>query len=349
MRNNRMHLVFKQLSAFFLMLALFFSMLVPVAFAAGRIDLERETTLSLHFGYNNTAIAGARFRLYRVADVSESVRFTLSGDFQDYKVNLNRLDADGWNAAGNTLAVYAAADHINPVAVRSTDNSGQLSFGTLDVGLYLVTAESKTIGKKTYRSAPFLVCLPSLEDDVWKYDVTVEPKCTMESHPGGGEERPNPDTKEVTVLKVWDDEGYQEQRPQKVEVSLLRDGSVHRTVVLSAENYWRYTWSDLSNQYDWTVVERNVPEPYWVTYTENATVLKVTNTYMEDISDEPPPGGEKPDGTEPAMAEDIPDDPIPTGKLPQTGLLWWPVPILTIVGLTLFSIGWFCSFKGQER
>lgn len=349
MRSNRVHLLFKQLFAFFLMFTLVFSMLIPVAFAAGRIDLERETTLSLHFRYNNTAIAGARFRLYRVADVSESARFTLSGDFQDYKVNLNHLDADGWNAAGNTLAVYAAADRINPLAVRSTDSSGQLSFGTLNVGLYLVTAESKTIGKKTYRCAPFLVCLPSLENDTWQYTVRVEPKCTMESQPNGGGERPKPDTEEITVLKVWDDEGHQEQRPQKVEVSLLQDGSVHRTVILNEENYWRYTWRDLSSQYDWTVVERNVPDPYWVTYTENATVLKITNTYMENISEEPPPGGEKPDETEPTMAEDIPDDPVPTGKLPQTGLLWWPVPVLTIVGLMLFSIGWFCSFKGQER
>lgn len=349
MKRNRMHLRYKQLFAFFLLFAIYLNAMVPAAFAAGRIDLKRETTLSLCYRYNNAAITGARFRLYRVANVSESAYFSLSGDFQDYKVNLNHLDADGWNAAGNTLAVYAAADRVNPLAVRSTDNSGRLSFGTLDVGLYLVTAESKTIGKKTYQSAPFLVCLPSLEDDVWQYDVTVEPKCKMESQPDGGEERPNTDTEEVTVLKVWDDEGHQAQRPQKIEVSLLRDGGVHRTVVLSEDNYWRYTWSGLSSQYDWTVVERSVPEPYWVTYTENTTVLKITNTYMEDIPDEPPPGGEKPDDTEPAMTEDIPDDPIPTGKLPQTGLLWWPVPVLTIVGLTLFSIGWFCSFKGQER
>ena len=24
----------------------------------------------------------------------------------------------------------------------------------------------------------------------------------------------------------------------------------------------------------------------------------------------------------------------------QTGQLWWPVPILTVLGLALFSIGW---------
>ena len=28
------------------------------------------------------------------------------------------------------------------------------------------------------------------------------------------------------------------------------------------------------------------------------------------------------------------------GSLPQTGQLWWPVPVLLIVGMTCFVIGW---------
>ena len=35
------------------------------------------------------------------------------------------------------------------------------------------------------------------------------------------------------------------------------------------------------------------------------------------------------------------DDPdVPLGDLPQTGMLWWPVPVLTICGLVLFMLGW---------
>lgn len=32
--------------------------------------------------------------------------------------------------------------------------------------------------------------------------------------------------------------------------------------------------------------------------------------------------------------------PTPGKKLPQTGQLWWPVPVLAFVGLVSFAIGW---------
>lgn len=34
-----------------------------------------------------------------------------------------------------------------------------------------------------------------------------------------------------------------------------------------------------------------------------------------------------------------PKPPAPSGKLPQTGLLWWPVPVLTVAGLLFVTIG----------
>ena len=39
--------------------------------------------------------------------------------------------------------------------------------------------------------------------------------------------------------------------------------------------------------------------------------------------------------------EDIPEETVPKGPgLPQTGVLWWPVPILACCGMGLFVIGW---------
>ncbi len=42
---------------------------------------------------------------------------------------------------------------------------------------------------------------------------------------------------------------------------------------------------------------------------------------------------------------DNPEDP----KLPQTGQLNWPIPMLVILGLLFFSIGWFLRFGGKEK
>lgn len=66
--------------------------------------------------------------------------------------------------------------------------------------------------------------------------------------------------------------------------------------------------------------------------TTRPTPFVVTNTYTDDIPDNPPPTGPT-----------TPTDPTPPkpGKptLPQTGQLWWPVPVLTAAGLLLVIAG----------
>lgn len=106
----------------------------------------------------------------------------------------------------------------------------------------------------------------------------------------------------------------------------------------------------------------------------------ITNTYSTDITDEEPPlidmedpdvpldpgfpGGDpnpedplypgdpnvpmdpgvpgdpdNPAGT-PVPGEDIPDGEVPLEMLPQTGLLWWPVPIMAVLGVALVLLGY---------
>ena len=47
--------------------------------------------------------------------------------------------------------------------------------------------------------------------------------------------------------------------------------------------------------------------------------------------------------------EQVPKPPEkPGGKLPQTGQLNWPVPVLAAAGLTLFGIGWGIRFRRKQ-
>ena len=40
---------------------------------------------------------------------------------------------------------------------------------------------------------------------------------------------------------------------------------------------------------------------------------------------------------------------IPTSTLPQTGWRWWPVPLMAVLGLVLFGIGWWRRYHdGKE-
>jgi hypothetical protein len=159
-----------------------------------------------------------------------------------------------------------------------------------------------------------------------------------------------------------------EGRPKQIEAQLLRNGKVYETVTLSAENNWRYTWPELDAEQEWLVVEKDVPENYTVITDLQDTTFVITNTKEETPTLTPGPTVTPvPSGTltptvtpeasgtptptvtpgasgtpTPIPTTDVPSGGTPTssGKLPQTGLLWWPIPFLAIAGLALFIVGW---------
>lgn len=124
---------------------------------------------------------------------------------------------------------------------------------------------------------------------------------------------PTDDTVTRTVLKVWDDKGYENRRPKSVKVTLLQNGTVYDAQVLGESNGWQYTWDGLpkydknGNEINWTIREDAV-SGYVSSTRQNGFTFVLTNTLDKQ-------------------------------KLPQTGALWWPVPILAVAGLTFLITG----------
>ena len=48
------------------------------------------------------------------------------------------------------------------------------------------------------------------------------------------------------------------------------------------------------------------------------------------------------------IPEGTPGPTIPVSTLPQTGWLWWPVPLMAVLGLVLFGIGWWRRYRGGQ-
>lgn len=118
---------------------------------------------------------------------------------------------------------------------------------------------------------------------------------------------------ELTARKVW---AGSEKHPESVTVQLKRNGEAFGdAVTLNAENNWTYTWKDLEARESWSVEEVAVPDGYKATYETKDTVVTITNT----------------------------------SKLPQTGQLNWPVPVLICVGLALFVVGWVLFFRRKKE
>lgn len=65
---------------------------------------------------------------------------------------------------------------------------------------------------------------------------------------------------------------------------------------------------------------------------------------LKKAPDSPEPSN-PPEPTSPPQT--IPPIP-PRGKLPQTGQLNWPIPVMTVMGLMLFAFGWSLRFSKKE-
>ena len=115
------------------------------------------------------------------------------------------------------------------------------------------------------------------------------------------------------VYKQWDDKGYESKRPSVVTVYLLADGKQLYTQQLTAANNWTYTWDNLprcdaaGKEITWTLKEATV-SGYTSDITQSGANFIVTNS-------------------------------ITKAKLPQTGSLWWLVPVLAAAGLAFLAVG----------
>lgn len=297
----------------------------PVCAAAGP-DAGKTSSLTLFFGSGSAGFSGVEFRLYRVADMTGAGAFSLTGDFRNYSVSLTDLDSSGWRALAGTLETYAARDQIAPDKRSSTDNGGTVVFDGLGAGLYLIAGDSCSAGGYTYTPEAFLISLPGLigETGEWVYSETAECKYTRE--PVSSEH----DTVSRKVLKVWKDDGQEGRRPKEIAVQLLKDGKVEDTVTLNQDNNWRHTWTGLDGDARWQVAEYRVPDGYTVSAEREGITFVVTNTYKDKGGSG---GGSSGDSA---------------GVLPQTGALWWPVPLLAFGGLLLFLTGWARWRKSED-
>ena len=286
---------------------------------------------SIHavFQHNNTAIPGADFDLYQVAVSQPGAGYELTQGFAGYNIDLSNLTEEALPALAEQLAIYVAQGEIAADATKTTDENGAVDFTELPDGLYLLTGKSITIDNVLYIPQPSLVFLPAADGEGQPtYDVTILPKYERRELTGEKLQR--------RALKIWKDEGHENERPHEITVQLLRDNQVYDEQVLNAANGWGYTWSDLDEGYEWKVQEKDVPADYDVTIELNGITFTVTNTYNV-VEPTPTP-------TPPVETTPPPDEP----DLPETGLLWWPVPVLAAFGVLFLLVGVY-TYRSKKQ
>lgn len=273
----------------------------PFVSAASSVDVDTPCDLTIQFLDGDTAISGALFRLYRVADVNESMEFTPVAPF-------GSAPKDARSLKEAALELHTQAANAPVAHTLTTDEAGTGVFSGLQCGAWLLVGEPTVAGEITYYVDPQVVILPHEDrDGSWNHNLTLRLKSTRLPT--------EMETVERTVVKVWNDKGYESQRPKSIRVSLLRDGKVIDQVELSAANNWRYTWKELLPNAKWTVQE-DVPEKYTAQLQESEGVFTLTNTRK---------------------------------TIDQTGHIWWPVALLVGVGLLLIIAGLILRRSGGHE
>lgn len=336
------------------------SLFAAEAFAAGSLTPETPAKFTIQTKYGSSdpnPVAGIPYRIYHVADIDNGPVFTLTEEFKDCGIKLKGDSANEWDSVAELIKGYAQANSIEPVYTLSSDENGTVIIDGIDTGLYLVVGERTTVGSYTYSVKPGIVTVPNFVDGAWNYDVTMLPKIERFNNPDKPD-NPEPPAKQTVdrkALKIWEDDGNEEKRPDDITVHLLRDGEVYATETLNEANGWSCEWRGLTsldkdgNTYEWNLIEDAV-EGYSPTMEQSGITFVLTNTYEEEIPEDPTPlapaePGKPGEPGEPL--EELPEDPVPLAMLPQTGMLWWPVPVMGLLGVMFLALG--ASFRRREN
>ncbi|MBR5774276.1 MAG: Cna B-type domain-containing protein [Clostridia bacterium] len=266
-----------------LLAAALFVALIGASVSALAIEPMRKSSLTLQYKHGEVFFEGAEIKTYRVAEVFADGTFALCGDFADYPINIYGITSQAqWRGVTSALAAYATADGISPTRTSVTDETGTVSFTDILPGMYLTLSVHVETGKEIAIFESFLTVIPAQsESGEHNYDVTAYPKCEKYT--------PKPDPIEYKVVKQWQDNGYDEKRPEYVEVDIIKNGEIQHSVKLSADNNWSYGWSAEDDGGEWQAVERNIPSDYTVSIVKNGNIITITNIF-ENPSDPPPTG-----------------------------------------------------------
>lgn len=360
-----------------LLMILAFALIIPLLFRIGPVAAfaDDDKSMTLSCVKDGTIITGMKWKIYRIGERQQG-EFVLTDDFSGFPVDLKDMSARNIMAAAQTLDGLALEKSIPVLAMGETDNDGTVTFSGLRNGLYLAVGHKIKQGDYTYEPSPLLL---EISDEKAGFSFDAYPKIVKATLAN--------EATSHTVRKVWLDfnDNY-EARPTYVTVDIFRDDELFDTVTLNETNNWEHRWTSLDAQYEWKVVERQIPVDYTVRVEQNETQYLICNRHKAVLDwDEfeiqfpvttttvPPvvTGDEGSNTAETIQTTDkytmttsttaettLPPATTPpqqstnTGggrsKLPQTGQLWWPVAPLGFGGTVLVFTGMKLKSKKDE-
>lgn len=326
---------------------------------------------------DNEPLYGMNWKIFAAGKRVSDNKIEFTGDFADYPVFLPDLETSSLQDAANTLENYAVLDSIEPFAKGSSDPGGNVTFTGMADGIYLVTGDKLSIGSRIYIPMAMFVEItggkavnayakftvrqkPSFDDQmyrvrkVWQYDDSFIQLRPVE-----------------IKVEIYRNNEYVET------VTLNKQNEWTYDWTGDASSSWRV--KEINIQGNYKVVYRNNETQYILvnsrdvlynttTSTETATTVTTTETTSVTSSDTGTGTETSDTGTGITTSDTVTETTLSTdstssstdnsytetksttganggGKLPQTGQLWWPVPVCGAAGIILFAVGWRLNKK----
>lgn len=216
-------------------------------------------TITLSDGSDNGLVAGANIKIYKLADAyseDHNLAFSYHQVLEACENNIKNNDLNE-----KTLECIYNSNVFSEE--KTTDSFGYTRFNNLDLGLYLVEQTNKVEGYSNID--PFLIAIPTLENNIWIYNIEATPKTDIIR------------LMDIIVEKKWDIINGN-NTPDKVLVQLLKKDEVIDTIILNNENNWTYTWKQIEASDEYSVKEIEIPAGYTATYRTVDNKFIITNT-----------------------------------------------------------------------
>ena len=179
-------------------LVLILTIMLPVIAVASSITVILEN--------DGKAVADVAFKIYYVAEITDSSNYSLTDDFKNSGVDFKGYNRDNGSDYAIKLKAYAEKNNIKPVSEKVTDVNGKAVFSSLYDGVYLVVGEDFKNGKVT----PFIAELPLRDESgTLIYNITARPKSEI-INPEDKTEK----TTEIITTKYDEDNNNGEKLPQ---------------------------------------------------------------------------------------------------------------------------------------
>lgn len=311
-------------------------------------------TVTMNCQFNGNPVSDISWSIYRAAEKNSNGSYVLTGDFAGYNVSLDVLTDSEFQDAADTLENYSKTDKIPPMNSAVTDKNGKVSFKISRPGLYLITGESWSGKDKRFIPSAMFIEITSEKLDSNDPNITVYPKYVIKDIPTKNQK--------YSVSKKWTgDEEVLDKRPDFVKAEIYKDGVLLNTITLNESNNWTYSWTS-EGDHQWLVKEVDVDEFYNVVYKNSGYDFVIENHYdsSNGVKDDNEYGYGDSDNNGEGNGEGDADESNGSNggssingneneKLPQTGQLWWPVPLLIASGFIFIAVGIRMNFEKEDK